>query len=434
MNGPFTMRRLSHYRFAAACAAALLALSAFAVPARADLVFQKWLESQWPAAQKLGVTRATFSAATHGLTPDLSLPDLVLPGKPDRGSGTQAEFVQTPAAYLSETSLSRLAARGKQLAAEHRATLARIEGQFGVPPNVILAIWGRETAFGGYRLPHNAVRVLATQAYTGRRKDMFRDEFLLALKILQEGHVKLADMRSSWAGAMGLTQFLPSEFYKHAVDFDGDGRRDIWTSVPDALAAAAQQLAAKGWQRGSRWAYEVRVPKGVDCTIAEPSVTLPLEEWLRRGYVLAHGRRASPNELQIPASLLLPEGIYGPAFLTLPNYYVIKAYNFSDLYVLFVGHLSERIADPRPFETRWSKTGQLRTADVEKMQQALTQRGLVQGQDRRQGGHADAFGARRLSESQPPDGGLLAQRARARTHAARRQELTRVNSSPLAGN
>ena len=122
----------------------------------------------------------------------------------------------------------------------------------------ILAIWGRETAFGGHKLPHNAIRVLATQAYLGRRKDMFRDEFLTALKMLQDGHVKLADMRSSWAGAMGLTQFLPSEFYKHAVDFDGDGRRDIWTSVPDALASAATQLVGKGWQRGKRWAYEVR--------------------------------------------------------------------------------------------------------------------------------------------------------------------------------
>jgi lytic murein transglycosylase len=367
--------RLARRQFSVVCAAGLALLFAVPALAQADPAFQKWLEGTWPEAQKLGVTRATFSAATHGLTPDLSLPDLVIPGKPER-PGSQAEFVQTPAAYVSETTIARLAERGKQLAAEHRATLLRIEQQFGVPANVILAIWGRETAFGGYRLPHNAVRVLATQGYTGRRKDLFREEFLLALKILQEGHIKLADMRSSWAGAMGLTQFLPSEFYKYAVDFDGDGRRDIWASVPDALASAAQQLAGKGWQRGTRWAYEVRVPKGVDCTIAEPSVTLPLEEWLRRGYVLAHGRRAGPNELKVPASLLLPEGTYGPAFLTLPNYYVIKAYNFSDLYVLFVGHLSERIGDPRGFETRWSKTGQLRTADVEKMQQVLTQRGL----------------------------------------------------------
>jgi hypothetical protein len=175
---------------------------------------------------------------------------------------------------------------------------------------------------------------------------------------------------------MGLTQFLPSEFYKYAVDFDGDGKKDIWKSVPDALASAAQQLAGKGWQRGVHWAYEVRVPSSVDCTIGVPEVTRPLGEWLKQGYVLAHGRKPDPAELSEPASLLLPEGTYGPAFLTLKNYYVIKEYNFSDLYVLFVGHLSDRIRDPRAFETPWSKNTQLRTAQVETMQRTLTKLGL----------------------------------------------------------
>ena len=156
---------------------------------------------------------------------------------------------------------------------------------------MILAIWGRETAFGSHKLPHNAIRVLATQGYYGRRKDMFREELLYAFKMLEEGHVKLAEMRSSWGGAMGLTQFLPSEFYKHAVDFDGDGQRDIWHSMPDALASAAQQLVNKGWQRGERWAYEVRVPAGVDCTTGEPDVKQPVGEWLQRGYTPAYARK-----------------------------------------------------------------------------------------------------------------------------------------------
>src|SRR5262249_17887088 len=158
----------------------------------------------------------------RGLEPDLSLPDLVVPGRPERAPPGQPEFVQTPADYLKESSFDRLAREARRLADEHRATLSAIEQQFGVPPPVLLAIWGRETGFGTYRLPHNAIRVLATQAYLGRRKDFFRQEFLYALKILQEGHVKLADMRSSWGGAMGLTQLLPTEFYKYAVDFDGD--------------------------------------------------------------------------------------------------------------------------------------------------------------------------------------------------------------------
>ena len=356
----------------------IAAIAAFTTPASraADAAFGNFLQSLWPEAEKLGVARATFDAATRGLEPDLSLPDLVVPGKPERPQPAQAEFVQTPADYVRESSIARLAAQGKKLAEQHRATLTAIEQRFGVPPAVILAIWGRETAFGGHKLPHHAIRVLATQAYVGRRKEMFREELLTALKILQEGHVKLADMRSSWAGAMGHTQFLPSEFYKHVIDFDGDGRRDIWTSVPDSLAAAASQLVAKGWQRGKRWAYEVRIPEGIDCTIAEPGVTLPIGEWLKRGYLPAYGRKLSADELKESASLLLPEGTYGPAFLTPKNYFVIKDYNFSDLYVLFVGHLSDRIQDSRPFQTPWSKNTQLKTAEVETMQRTLTARGL----------------------------------------------------------
>ncbi|MEA2978210.1 MAG: hypothetical protein QOF09_33 [Alphaproteobacteria bacterium] len=346
-----------------------------AAPARAaDSAFERFLQSLWPEAQRLGVSRPTFDAATRGLEPDLSLPDLALPGRADRPP-QQPEFVQTPADYVRESSIARLAAQGKKLLETHRAMLDAIERQFGVQPSVLLAIWGRETAFGGYRLPHDALRILATQAYTGRRKDMFRGEFLVALKMLQDG-VAREKMRSSWGGAMGLTQFLPSEFYKHGVDFDGDGRVDIWTSIPDALASAAKQLANKGWQRGERWSYEVRIPAGVDCTIAQPGHVMAIGEWLKHGYAPAYGRKLSPDELRSEASLLLPEGTYGPAFLAPKNYFVIKDYNFSDLYVLFVGHLSDRILDARSFETPWSKNTQLRTEQVEAMQRTLTARGF----------------------------------------------------------
>src|SRR5947199_2031223 len=366
------MRRLGSY------AAILISvwIAALTCARAADPGFQKWLQELWPQAETLGVSRETFDAATRALEPDLTLPDLDLPGREGAPRRGQAEFVQTPADYIKETTIANLAAQAKKLAAEHRSTLAAIEQKFGVPGSVLLAIWGRETAVGTYKLPKNAITVLATQAYYGRRKDMFRQELLFAFKMLEEGHVKLADMRSSWGGAMGLTQFLPSEFYKYAVDFDGDGKKDIWNSVPDALASAAAQLVGKGWQPGMRWAYEVRTPRDVDCTIGVPEVTQPVSEWLQRGYVPAHGRRPPVAEMSTPASLLLPEGTYGPAFLTLKNYYVIKEYNFSDLYVLFVGHLSERISDPRPFETPWSKAAQLRTDQVEAMQRTLTRLGL----------------------------------------------------------
>jgi membrane-bound lytic murein transglycosylase B len=188
--------------------------------------------------------------------------------------------------------------------------------------------------------------------------------------------VPRADMRSSWGGAMGLTQFLPSEFYKYAVDFDGDGRADIWRSVPDALASAAKQLAGKGWQKGERWAYEVRAPQNADCSIGVPDIAMTVGEWVTRGFAPAHDRKLSAAELALPASLLQPEGSYGPAFLTPKNYYVLKDYNFSDLYVLFVGHLSDRIAGGRPLQTPWSKNAQLKTGEVEAMQKRLSALGL----------------------------------------------------------
>ena len=357
------------------CAVVLSAAAVGPGAFAADAAFQAWLQSLWPQAQALGVSRATFDMATRGLEPDLSLPELVIPGRPERKEPGQPEFVETPADYLKETTFDRLAAQGRKLNDQYRPTLAAIERQFGVAPTVMLAIFGRETDYGRARDTHNAVRVLATQAYYGKRKDKFRDEFLLALKMLDQGYVKLSDMKSSWAGAMGLTQLLPSEFYKYAVDFDGDGRLDIWNSVPDALASAAKQLVDKGWQRDLRWSYEVLAPNDVDCTIGVPDNTLPIGEWLRRGFVPAYGRKLSPAELAEPASLLQPAGLYGPAFLATKNYFVIKEYNFSDLYVLFVGHLSDRILDPRPFETPWGKVAQLPTRDLDRMQQILTARG-----------------------------------------------------------
>jgi lytic murein transglycosylase len=344
----------------------------------ADPAFTQWLGTLWPDAQRLGISRKVFEEATRGLEPDLTLQDLVIPGRADKPPPGQAEFVQTPADYLSEKSLARLAEHGRTLAATHRDTLARIEKEFGVPGPVVLAIWGRETDFGRYKLPHNALRVLATQGYLGRRKDYFRQEFLVAIKMVDDGLARPADMRSSWGGAMGLTQFLPSEFYKHAVDFDGDGRADIFNSVPDALASAAKQLAAKGWQRGRRWAYEVRAPANFDCTQGVPEVVKPMREWLRLGFVPAYDRKLSAAELSEDASVLQPEGALGPAFLTPKNYFVIKEYNFSDLYVLFVGQLADRIAGGRGFEQPWGKTSQLRTVAVEEMQNILTKRGLYQ--------------------------------------------------------
>jgi lytic murein transglycosylase len=345
------------------------------LPALADAGFHAWLQALWPQAQALGISRATFDAATRGLEPDLTLPDLVLPGRPETQAAGQPEFVQTPADYLKEPAIEQLAGQGRLLNTQFRAPLDAVEREFGVPPAILLAIFARETDYGRAVDKRGAIQVLATQAYLGRRKDQFRNEFLLALKILDDGKIKLADMKSSWAGAMGLTQFLPSDYLKYAVDFDGDGRADIWNSVPDALASTAKQLVGEGWQRGLRWADEVLAPAGVDCTIGVPENKLPVGDWLKRGFVPAYGRKLSAEELVQGASLVQPAGLYGPSFLATANYFALKQYNYSDLYVLFVGHLSDRIGDPRPFETPWGKVAQLPTADLDRMQEILTARG-----------------------------------------------------------
>ncbi|MCX7319316.1 MAG: lytic murein transglycosylase [Hyphomicrobiales bacterium] len=284
--------------------------------AAADAGFTNFVASLWPDAQKAGVSRKTFDDATRSLEPDYKLPDLLLPGRPATGAPSQAEFVQVPADYLKEASIARLAAEGRRLYDRHRSTLQKIEQQTGVPGTIILAIWGRETDYGRHRLPYDGIRTLATQAYVGRRKEQYRGEFIAALKLIESGVVSRQDLRVSWGGATGLTQFLPAELDKHGVDFDGDGKVDIWKSVPDALASAAQQLVNKGWQRGLRWAYEVRAPANADCTMGVPDVTRPIGEWIRAGFTPARGERVSAAEQAQPASLLQHEGSYGSAFLT----------------------------------------------------------------------------------------------------------------------
>ncbi len=373
----------------------LVLVAALLLPApahAADAGFTQFIASLWPEAKAAGVSRATFDTETRGLEPDYKLPDLILPGRPATGAPSQAEFVQVPADYVKEASIIRLAAEGQKLMQKHRAALSAIEARFGVPATIMLAIWGRETDYGRYTLPDDTLRVVATQAYVGRRKDQYRTEFILALKILGEGAVARKDMRSSWAGATGLTQFLPSEYYKHGVDFDGDGRVDIWNSVPDALASAAQQLVNKGWQPGLRWAYEVRAPANVDCTTGVPEVTKPIGEWLRAGFVPVRGQKLSATEQAQPASLLQPEGIYGPAFLTTKNYFVIKEYNFSDLYV-------RHAASPHAHRSLYRQTG-------------------------RQGGDEDARGTRGVSEIGRPKGRLLAERSGAAFDRSRALKIT----------
>ena len=337
--------------------------------ARAD-GFTVFVEGLWPEAKEAGVPRPVFDQAFAGLTPDLSLPDLILAGHeaaPERG---QAEFTQPAQAYINPATLANLAGQGRQLLAQHKATLERIEREIGVDRYGLLAIWGRETAFGTYKLPHDAIRVLATQAYTGRRKELFRTELIAGLKMLAVG-VPRGDMKASWAGAVGLTQFMPTEYFKNGVDFDGDGKIDLVHSIPDALASAARQLKEKGWVLGQPWGYEVVIPAKSSCALEGPPGSRTVTEWMALGYKRPGDKLFRPADLDQQAYLMSPAGAYGPSFLALENFQVIRRYNTSDLYALFVGNLADRIAGQGVFETPWAVVPQPATKLVSAVQTRL---------------------------------------------------------------
>jgi lytic murein transglycosylase len=343
--------------------------------AQADPAFKRWTEELWPEAQTHGVARTTFDAAFRDVTPDLTLPDLILPGQTRPAGRDQPEFSKTPVQYLDPAQITRLAVQGGQLLTQNAQTLARIEREIGVSRHIVLAIWGRETAFGSHKSPHYAIRALATQAYLGRRKDLFRTELLHALKMLEDRVIAPAAMKSSWAGAMGLTQFMPSEFYTTAVDLDGDGRKDIWQSLPDALGSAAMQLKQKGWVTGQPWAYEVKLPEGANCLLEGIPQGRPVRDWVKMGVARIDGKPIDAGRMQDQAFLIMPAGLRGPVFLAFENYLVIKRYNMSDLYVLFVGHLADRIAGGGDFRTPWASIKQLSNRDIEEIQERLKKLG-----------------------------------------------------------
>ena len=340
--------------------------------AAVERAFHKWLQADvWPEAKAAGVSRETFDAALSGVTLDWSLPELAPPGTTAQHVVEhQAEF-RAPAAYFNEANLSAQAKLGRAQRAKWAKTLAAIEKRTGVPGPILLAIWARETGFGTAALPYPAIRTLATHAFMSRRKDFFRSELLAALKMVQAGDVPPSAMKSSWAGALGQPQFLPSYYLKYAVDFDDDGRRDIWRSVPDTLASIANLLRAEGWNPSRGWGVEATVPPSVACSLEGPEQGKGMAEWARLGVTQADGRPLPGIALDRESFLLMPAGRLGPAFIVSGNFYVLKAYNFSDLYALYVAHLADRIANNRPFTAKWGKVGGFSRADVARMQKAF---------------------------------------------------------------
>lgn len=376
--------------FFSAMVAALAAvlLLGHAAPAAAqssadvNSLFRKWLKNDlWPEAEKNGVSRRTFDAAFKGVAPNLKLPDLVMPGEKPKTPKKQhqAEF-GSPGNYFAEKTIGAVTAGGRARASRHAATLAAVERRFGVPGEVVLAVWGRESGFGTAKIPHDAFEVLATKAFMATRKDMFRKEVLAALVMVEKGLVERAAMKSSWAGALGQPQFLPSSFLGHAVDFDGDGRADIWNSVPDTLASIANYLAHYGWVKGRDWGFEVTVPESVSCALEGPDRGRPISEWAAMGISRVGGKPFPAHEARAEGFLLMPAGRKGPAFIVTPNFYVLKSYNESDLYALFIGHGADRIAyGDRRFAGSWGKVGGLYRSDIAAMQRGLERLGYDVG-------------------------------------------------------
>ncbi|WP_245450641.1 lytic murein transglycosylase [Borborobacter arsenicus] len=348
--------------------------------AKIDDQFQAWLRNDlWPEAQAQGISQATFHAAFASVLPNLKLPDLVLPGtKPKTPKKQhQAEF-GSPGSYFAP--ISGVTAGGRSRAGQHVATLAAVEKRFGVPGGVVLAIWGRESGFGAAKIPYNAFEVLGTKAFLATRKDMFRKEVLAALEMVERGLASPKDMKSSWAGALGQPQFLPTSFLKHAVDFDGDGRADIWGSVPDTLASIANYLAHYGWTKGRDWGFEVAVPARVSCALEGPDQGRRISDWAAMGIARIGGKPFPQHEARAEGYLLMPAGRSGPAFIVTPNFYVLKQYNESDLYALFIGHGADRIAyGDKSFAAQWGKVGGLYRSDVAAMQRGLEKAGYDVG-------------------------------------------------------
>lgn len=341
---------------------------------RADAQFQNWLVTKvQPDARQRGVSDSVFREAVEGITPDWSLPDLDIPGRvPEQ---KQAEFL-SPGRYFNENQLASLTRSGRALIKTHASLLGRLEQRFGVPREIVVAIWGRESNFGHAKIAHDAVRTLATEAFIGQRKTFFYPEFLAILRMLQEGHVQRAELKSSWAGALGQPQFLPSKFLQYAVDIDGDDHHDIWRSAADSLGSIANYIRAEGWVKGAGWGVEADVPAGISCTLEGPEKGKPLQEWQRLGVTRKGGGSVvSGEDANRMAFLLMPAGRLGPAFLVSQNFYVLKRYNESDLYALFIGHLGDRFDGKGRIAGPWTATIGFSRADVASMQKRLERDG-----------------------------------------------------------
>lgn len=324
--------------------------------------FQGFIQSLWPLAQSRGISRQTFDAAFAGMTPDPSIITL---------TKKQSEFVAPIWGYMASAVNGNRIGRGQEMAQTYGGVLAQVERTYGVPKEIVLGVWGMETGYGGFKGDKDVIRSLATLAHIRYRGEFFRDELMIALEMLEKGIAERSDMRGSWAGAMGHTQFMPSSYMKHAVAYAGAGNHaDIWDKPADALASTANYLKSFGWEPGLPWGIEVDLPSGYDYKVQRGSFSS-----FAAARVARSDGRAMPSSGE--ARLFFPAGHKGPVFLLTSNFDVIKKYNSSDAYALAVGHLGDRVMGRAGIQGNWpTAEPRLNKNQIQEVQRRLKSLGL----------------------------------------------------------
>lgn len=332
--------------------------------------FADWLRDLRREARGRGISEGTLDVALTGVAPIARVLEL------DR---KQPEFTRTLWDYMAAAVSDTRIAKGREMLRAHEALLAAIEREYQVQPRFLVAFWGLETNFGQYTGGFPVIDATATLAHDARRSDFFRAQLLHALGILEAGHIPPEQMQGSWAGAMGQLQFMPSTFVRHAVDRDGDGRKDIWGSLPDVFASAANYLAAIGWNGARTWGREVRLPPEFDLELTGLGTKRTLAEWQEAGVRRADGRDL-PQVPGMKGSVIVPAGYAGPAFLVYENFRAIMDWNRSILYALAVGHLADRLQGGGPLKSRQPAGHEaMRRADINALQELLNRLGYDAG-------------------------------------------------------
>lgn len=356
---------------------------------------KRWLRGFKKRAAEAGIDQRVLETALAGIRYDTDIIER------DRN---QSEFTKTIWDYLKTAVSDTRISNGKAALAKHQKTLSAIERKYGVNKEVVAAIWGLESAYGSFRGRNGVIQSLATLAYDGRRGAFFEEQLIAALKIIQNGDTTPANMTGSWAGAMGHTQFIPTSFLEYAVDFTGDGKRDIWSDDPtDALASTAAYLKKFGWKTGQPWGVEVSIPNGFDYTLANRAITKRPSDWAKLGVKGVNGSVSNHG----PAGVLLPAGADGAAFLIFDNFSVIEKYNTADAYVIGAGHLSDRLQGAPAIKSGWPTWDRALTfVERQEMQRRLTAQGFdTEGVDGLIGPKTiNAVRAFQLSKSLRPDG------------------------------